>query len=262
MSTFKKTPLKDVSFLIPVRIDHTDRLTNLEVIIAYLSKYFDTSVWIWENDVEPKVPDWIRKTTNYHFEPSKGDLFRRTRINNRLIKACDTPIAVLYDTDVIIPPQQLIASVEMIRQHRAGFALPYDGRFVQVDRYHRKLFSRLLEPRMLTDSLTAFAVDTYLSVGGCFVFDREVYRRCGMENEGIEGWGHDDAERVKRLEKLGYSIFRPEGPLFHLWHERTVNSWFYDEVRAIRSCRAYLETCKADRGALERSISLWRWRGE
>ncbi|UCS95061.1 hypothetical protein KZP23_08640 [Echinicola marina] len=255
----EKINLKDLSFLIPVRIDHPDRLFNLEVIIAYLRKYFDTSIWIWENDVNQKVPNWIKENTHYRFESSHEGVFRRTRINNKLIKACDTPLAVLYDTDVIILPKQLINSVEMIRQQEARFSLPYDGRFVQVDRYHRKLFAKLLEPAILMESLSAFAVDTYLSVGGCFIFDRAAYRKCGMENEGIAGWGHDDAERVKRLGKLGQRIYRPEGPLFHLWHKRMANSWFYDNNQAVKSSQTYLQTCKADKEELESLIENWEW---
>lgn len=153
--------------------------------------------------MEPYDSDEIKKSINYYFEQSSEELFRRTCINNQLINACETPIAVLYDTDVVISPQQLLESVNMIRQQKTSFALPYDGRFVQVDRYHRKLFSRLLDPGLLMESLLALAVDTYLSLGGCFVFDRAVYRRCGMENEGIEGWGHDDEERVKAAGKVG-----------------------------------------------------------
>lgn len=256
-----KIALKGVSFLIPVRIDHPDRLYNLDIVTDYLLRYFETSIWIWECDAVPKVPVSIRKREgiHYYFEESNEGLFRRTKINNQLIKSCPAPIGVLYDTDVIIPPARLLESVNQLRRGAVHFALPYDGSFVQVDRYHGRIFARSMDAAFLIDSLPLFMVDTYLSVGGCFVFDKGVYHRCGLENEAIEGWGHDDAERVKRLNKLGMKIYRPDGALFHLWHERGNNSWFYDQERATKSYQTYFELCKSDKIALEKQISQWEW---
>ena len=104
-----------------------------------------------------------------------------------------------------------------------------------------------------------YTVDTYNSVGGCFMFDIAEYKKCGMENENIEGWGHDDAERIKRLKKLGYEIFRPEGPLYHLWHPRSQNSYFFDEATAITSFEIYFNTCSIGKIQLQKEISTWHW---
>ena len=37
-------------------------------------------------------------------------------------------------------------------------------------------------------------------------------------------WGHEDWERIVRVEKLGYKIGRTGGNLYHLTHHRTSNS--------------------------------------
>ena len=50
---------------------------------------------------------------------------------------------------------------------------------------------------------------------GVFYVRSAEYKKCGLENEQIEGWGHDDAERIKRLTKLGYPVSRIHGPLYH-----------------------------------------------
>src|SRR5690606_21229990 len=115
-----------------------------------------------------------------------------------------TPIGVLYDTDVIIPSVQLSDAAAAIRNSKSAFALPYDGRFLQVDSYNKKLFKSMLDIDFLEGGRELYLVDTTCSVGGCFMFNVALYKTCGIENEYIQGWGHDDAERAKRLQKLGY----------------------------------------------------------
>ncbi|WEK33547.1 MAG: galactosyltransferase-related protein [Candidatus Pseudobacter hemicellulosilyticus] len=253
----KRIDLSDTSFVIPVRIDSADRIDNLTVIVSYLNTYFDTTIIILESDKEPRVKELTPGSYEYIFIESTAPLFDRTSNNNRLLNACNTPIAVLYDADVIIPPDQLLKAIEGIRKKSWHFSLPYDGRFIQVDKYCRQLFKKTLRLDFLQEAEWLFETSTWNSVGGCFVCQLAEYKKNGMENESIEGWGHDDAERVKRLRKLGYYINRSSGPLYHLCHSRSNNSYFFDQARAAASFGTYFNICSSSRQAVQQEIKQW-----
>lgn len=256
----QKIDFQDVSFLIPVRIEYPDRLENLEIIVRYLTMSFNAEILIMEVDKESNTSQFVKNTTKYFFRFSDSMLFNRTKINNELIHLCKTSIAIIYDTDVIIAPEQLSESVDFIRTARADFSIPYDGRFLLVDYYNKRLFGNNLNIDFLRSGINLYATNTRNSVGGCFMFNVDQYEMCGMENENIEGWGHDDAERVKRLQKLGYSIYRPDGPLYHLHHSRGNNSYFFDESREIKSYETYFKTCAITREEMENEIAKWVWK--
>lgn len=44
------------------------------------------------------------------------------------------------------------------------------------------------------------------STGGAVLMNRIIYLSCGGENKNFYGWGPEDAERVHRVEILGYSV--------------------------------------------------------
>ena len=46
-------------------------------------------------------------------------------------------------------------------------------------------------------------------------------------NEHFYGWGPEDAERVRRMEILGYPVgVNTEGPLYHLWIQEEITLAF------------------------------------
>ena len=255
-----KTNLSDTSFLIPLRIDSEDRLCNIRIVLHYLRQWFHTQVYVYESDSTPKLGESLRKNIHYQFSPSKEPIFRRTEVGNRMIVDSQTPIVVLYDADVIVPAAQLLRIVGLIRQGECRAGLPYDGRFVEVDKYNKRLFGSCLDPGFLQDGNALFRINTYNSNGGCIVLDRRTYMNCGMENEHISGWGHEDAERVKRLETLGIPVRRTAGALYHLHHVRNRNSFFFDSKMADNSFETYFKTCASGREQLEAEISTWPWK--
>ncbi|MGO4294004.1 galactosyltransferase-related protein [Chitinophaga sp. RAB17] len=251
--------LQDVAFLIPVRIDSISRLENLTGVVNYLQSHFSTTIYLCENDQVSRLNDALKTACTYVFQHNNNKLFARTAINNQLIKMSAAPICVLYDADVIIPPAQLLSAIDNIRSAAVHFSLPYDGTFTELDVYSKRLFLRHGDLNLLQGGNSYYNVNTRNSVGGCFVFRKTTYLKCGLENEYIKGWGHDDAERIKRIRKLGYQVHRPDGRLYHLWHERTDNSWFLDDTHELNSYTQYLKVCGMNREQLEKEITGWAW---
>ncbi|MGV8137962.1 MAG: hypothetical protein AB2L20_22355 [Mangrovibacterium sp.] len=77
----QKIDLKDVTFLIPIRIDSSQRLENILAVLRFLHSYFHTSVFVLEADVreQVRVPDSIRKW----FVKDHDPVFHRTHYLKR-----------------------------------------------------------------------------------------------------------------------------------------------------------------------------------
>ena len=65
--------LTNTTFIIPVRIDSSDRLSNLEYVIKYLQFHFETNIIIQENSTDPQVPEILEKIPEAKAKPRVPD---------------------------------------------------------------------------------------------------------------------------------------------------------------------------------------------
>ena len=89
--------LKDVTFLIPVRVDQPERLRNLNILIRYLRKYFDTSILVGEAGEKPFNNGEIRTNhlDGYIFVQEDTEYFNRMKVVNELAGLAKTRIIKL-----------------------------------------------------------------------------------------------------------------------------------------------------------------------
>ena len=104
-----KIDLSQATFIIPIRIESSDRLRNVITITAFLVENFDTNIIVKEVDsksvfqeqampiLEEIVEGDIWKNFNFIFERSDKPLFHRQRVLNEMIMEADTDIVVNYD---------------------------------------------------------------------------------------------------------------------------------------------------------------------
>jgi GT2 family glycosyltransferase len=237
--------LTDITFLIPVRIDSDQRNNNLSILLNLLNRDFETNVIVLEADKKQLyVPPKEIKNLKYFFIHDEDEIFYRTRYINQMIAMSSTPYIAVWDTDAIAAPGQIADAVTALRNQVAVMAFPFDGRFYEVSGTLYNLFCITLKFEALLNNLNLMPLRYgYNMVGGAFMVNREKYITAGMENEIFYGWGDEDNERVKRMEVLGLPIYRAQGPLFHLWHQRGQNSWFANRETEIRNKREFLKTC-------------------
>src|SRR5690606_14185897 len=100
--------LKDLTFLIPLRLDSVHRIENLQMTIEHLLTHFDTNIHVHEtgsnnNGVQKKL---LYTKFKYHFVDDYDPNFHRTYYINRMIERCKTPLVAGWDSDVISPPNQ------------------------------------------------------------------------------------------------------------------------------------------------------------
>ena len=140
-----------------------------------------------------------------------------------------TQFISIWDRDVIIPIEQIVQSVDLLRKGKADLLHPYEKKFLDTSIILRKLFIQEEKLEVLENNISKMK-ELYLPepVGGVFLANRKSYIKAGFENEEFYGWGLEDGERFYRWGKLGYKIQRIPGPLFHLTHGRGINSTFHN----------------------------------
>ncbi len=255
---------RKVSFVIPVRVDSPERAQNLDLVVEQLMALKDSirmEIRILEADEHPhyelKISDeHIHKT----FVRDASPVFHRTKYLNRLMQEAEGAIVGIWDTDVLLPKEQILEAVDAIRKGNAVMSFPYDGRFYMLPQED----SLLLKKREMNMEECCQKIYEYVlahgpnSVGGAFLVNKNVYIKYGGENQHFYGWGPEDAERCKRMEILGLPIYRAQGPLLHLFHPRMQNSWFGNQRLEYANRMEFIRVAGMTRSQLLQYISGWK----
>jgi len=222
--------LSKIDILIPVSIDHEDRLRNLSIVLEYLSKAQFTNVLVREYYKEkPKTELLTKKYSQYKFTAFKNeqDYFNKMKCINELFQSStDNSIASWYDVDVLVSKKSLISAATMIENEQYDVVYPYDGNFFDIPADTvTKLVTDLNTPVELK-TCTLFNKSSW---GGCAVFSKDSFVQGGKCNPNFKNVGYDDDEFLMRFRRLGFKIGRTDGVLLHLNHFRGNTSFNYND---------------------------------
>ncbi|WGQ09194.1 hypothetical protein QG516_22020 [Pedobacter gandavensis] len=256
----KKINLKDVSFLIPIKIDSPDRLKNIYASTSFLSKNFKTNIIVMEVDQTQKIdPKDLPEAVVYIFKKTDNPRLFRTQVNNEMIKMSNSKFIALYDADVIIPVKQMNKAVKILREGHHKIVSPYDGSFLNMDLLLKEMFLKFQDDAFLEVNKYKGGASSKRSFGGCILLDKAAYIAAGMENENLTSWGPDDIERVKRMQILGHKTIRLKGNLFHLHHERKTDSKYNNMTDYENLMMEYLHVSGLNKNELLNHIENWEW---
>lgn len=222
----KKIDLSDVTFTIPIRLDHPDRLENLKLCIEFLQYYFKTNIVIGEENWNSQLSyrNYQGCKLKFYKSPTRSSIFRRTWLLNQLAHEVKTPYFFNWDCDVFMKPEQILACVEQLRSGKADGCYPYDGKFLRANRrFYLKRFRDCLNTELFKGDMFPEYQFKQESYGGAIGWNAAKYWQGGGENENIIGYGPEDFERVERFRKLGYKINRTPGVLIHMDHATAQN---------------------------------------
>jgi len=248
------TDLKDLTFLIPVKIDSDDRLSNLDIIVSYLQENFNSEIIVCEQDTEPKLKD--RYNCKYIYIPM-GQNFNKSKSINTAAKAASTPVIAVYDADTLLTVNQITKSTKIILDNQADVIYPYDGRFYDVPKnYHQAIKENKDLSIINLDDCKLFNKG---SVGGAVFYNKEIFLKFGGANQKFEGWGYEDNELFVRFTKVGARVARVTKPLLHLTHER-VKPAFYNPLleeknRLVMELINYMSPAQ-----ILQEINSWSWK--
>lgn len=219
--------LKDLTFIIPIRLDTIDRIFNLQMVTECLLDNFETNIHILEsgafnNKILNKL---LSDKIQYTFVEDLDDIFYRTYFINKMTKACKTPYIAVWDSDVISRPEQIINALDLLRKNEADFVYPYEFKFLDTSKEISELYFKTKDFSVLEKNKGKMK-EMYapLPVGGAFMARTESYIKSGIENTKFYGWGVEDGERIFRWKVLDYKVKRINGPLYHFTHDRGINS--------------------------------------
>ena len=234
-----KIDLSQATFIIPIRIESTDRLRNVITIVAFLIENFNTNIIVKEVDsksvfeeqampiLDEIVENGIWKNFNFIFEKSDKPLFHRQRVLNEMIMEADTDIVVNYDCDAILPKESYKIAYDNIMDGKSDVVYPYgQGNYQKQVDPNDDVVSNFLETRDYAHLDSASKIHTS-DFGWAQFFKRSVYIEGGLENENFKAYAPEDKERYYRFTKMGYHVDRiADGWVYHLEHTRGENSWF------------------------------------
>ena len=224
-----KRDLKDVTFVIPLKIDSEDRKRNLQMCVGFLERHFDTNIIVGENDKKSNEEFVKSVSSNIHyiFDEDKSGVFKYTKILNDMTKASTTPIIANYDVDCIFTPDDIFAAVEAIRNNSHDVIYPYGGAFWDIN---PSQFIHIKNDALQNIDLQECRLLHPQSCGGCIFFNKEKYYEAGLENEKQISWGFADNERLVRMQILELRIGRTNGLCYHMSHSRDENGWFSEHT--------------------------------
>ncbi|MCE7058180.1 hypothetical protein LZF95_26085 [Algoriphagus sp. AGSA1] len=257
----EKINLQDFTFLIPLRIDTVNRLENTLVTIEYIRANFDTQVSVLEASERNTrlLNKLLPIEVNYVFVEDMDAIFHRTRYINQLVKSVDTEYIIVWDTDIIIPIKQLSQAVDLLRKREVDFVTPFKDKFLDTSDILRDLYiqSRDIDLMEMHQGKMK-ALYNPNPVGGAFLAHRKTYIDAGMENEKFYGWGREDGDRINRWKILGHKHEHIEGVLYHLTHERGVNSTFHSPNQDSRKMAEIYRSVAMSKEELEMHVKNWR----
>jgi hypothetical protein len=234
--TIMKCDLKEATFVIPIRIESSDRLRNVITTTAYLLENFDTNIIIkevdsesiFENEALPILKDIldVNVNVNHIFEKSDEPLFHRQKVLNEMIMEADTKIVINYDCDVLLPLESYDEAYQSILHHTYDIVYPYGSGMYQYQvQATDDIVSHFLQTLDFS-YLEKHSKKHTSDFGWVQFFNRKVYIDGGLENENFKAYAPEDKERFYRFATLGYNIGRINDCVYHLEHSRGENSWF------------------------------------
>ena len=228
--------LSNATFIIPLRIESSDRMRNIITLLCYLFGNFDTNVIVKEVDSEPvfeenvlpQVKEFVDRDINltHIFEKSDDPVFYRMHILNEMLAMSKTDVVINYDCDVLFPIKTYVDAYESILNGTHDVVYPYgNGTYQKQVHVNDEIVSDFLN----TDfDFSIFEKHSQISTsdfGWAQFFKRSVYIEGGMENENFRGSSPEDKERFFRFTTLGYNVGRIDDWIYHLEHSRGQNSW-------------------------------------
>jgi len=233
-----KVNLSQATFIIPIRIESSDRLRNVITTTAFLLENFDTNIMIKEVDyqsvfekqaipiLEEIVEDDIWKNFDFNFEKTNEPLFHKTRILNEMITKADTDIVISYDCDAILPKESYKIAYDYIVNDGFDVVYPYGhGMYQKQVAATDEVVSNFLDKNDYSYLNSVSKIHTS-DFGWMQFYKKQSYIDSGMHNENFKAYAPEDKEIFHRFKTLDFKVGRIDNYVYHLEHARGENSWF------------------------------------
>lgn len=254
--------LADLSFIIPFRLDLSERLRNLVLVCAHLSDRFGSPIIVAEYDQQRRLqldllPHALRRRVRHLFLESPP-AFQRTRSVNLAARHVDTPLMAICDCDVLLPTRQYLDGAQLLRDGACAMCLPFENRVMWIPRDEVPRLDGSTGDSVLEGLAYPVSEDDHIFLGLISMLRTETFFTAGQMNENFLSWGYEEMEFYIRLLKLGYGVMRSSGRAYHLGHGNGGDTGpahaFFEDNR-----REYHRVLALNPADLRNYIDTWPW---
>lgn len=246
--------LNDLTIVIPVKIESSDRYNNLKTVLGYINHHFKTNIKIIEESNDTSRIDFLDELKNLNidykfYQVENGVTYHRTKYLNEMIFDTKTKVVSNYDSDVFFPVETYVNVVNSILKEEYDFIYPYIMGNGQKQLFYSEWYNNPFKEWIFYPmfkfvkewDINVFENDDnvkiYGSSYGHSVFaSTQKYKEAFGENENFISYGPEDQERAYRFQKLGYNVTWYDGYVYHIEHKRTSDSG--------ESNPKFIENCK------------------
>lgn len=207
--------MKDISFIIPIRVDTEDRIDNCLVILRFIKMHFpESEVLLMEQDAATKT-DRILEVFPFvrrHFELNPGRFSKSAAVNSG-VSLSSRMLICMCDTDILLHPEAIRRAAQFLRKNSGRVVIPHNKIFLDVSGALKDEISISLDMdkygKVLRFSDAPVRDDLILreNNGGIFMAGKEVLQLVGGLNKKMISYGWEDAEFTRRVDKLGFYSF-------------------------------------------------------
>ena len=245
-----KYDLSETSFIIHFRRDSDDRFFNLECILNYFDNYIDyKELFIINDDSQPDIglTNIKEKYPKISIEFFKNDdAFKKSECFNKISNIATGKILCFYDTDILVKPEFIHYSQNLIIDGKLDHVYPYNGLFVDIKKEHRdlavnfnfdKLESLLLDRKIGYDNEYMTVAHDH-SVGGITMLSREAFEKIDGYNNDYIGWGCEDVDIYIKsgVKNKVAAVNSPDAICWHIHHDnaiRTENKYYQNNLNLL-----------------------------
>lgn len=236
----EKQDLIETTFVIPFFYDFEERINNLNTLINFISKHFNTTIFIAEmGPISYRHMLKIDYNANIkYFYTESAETFSRTAVTNHALKFVETSCVVINDVDCFTFPESYMKAQQMILFENFKILHPfgsppgcYNMLPKQVDNFANSNYdcNKIIKSYCNHNPVAG--------VGGILFIHYDTYKLIGFENKCFISYSPEDMERIKRFRRLNLKstnrindIYHNSNsdyfvtPLFHMEHPRTPDS--------------------------------------
>jgi len=245
----------DLTIGIPIRVDSQDRLRNLLTTVRFLREFEHVHLIVLEAAAAPVVRDMDGVKRLFIEDPHP--LFHKNKYIKALFDHSVTGFVGIWDCDVVVSRRMVEDALRCLRSENADMSIPYNGLFYNVTGSLLEAFLQSGNVELLLErasDMSAF-IGRH-SCGGAFIVNKEKHFAAGGENLRFTSWGPEDLERYKRWEICDMRVHRGSEPMFHLHHQRGVNSTYADKEIRQRLNLELIKTCRSTKEELLRYMDV------
>jgi predicted glycosyltransferase involved in capsule biosynthesis len=236
--------MKDLTYLMPCRIETDDRLRNVITSVSYILNNFpEAKIILKEVDkvsnfsehALPKIKKYVKDVSQlkHIFEQSDESFFHKTRILNDLCVASDTNILYNHDVDVVVPKKSHELAYHSIKVEGSDAVYPFGcGIYQWAVNYSDELLDKFLSSYDGKDFDLTVLEGNIVRIPSSIGWGQMITKTCevsaGLWNEEFISWGAEDCEFYYRINLFGFKVGRVIDDIYHFEHGRTFNSHYHN----------------------------------